>query len=99
LLDEPTSNLDLYHQLDAMEQITTLAKEKQMGMLVALHDLNLAGRFSDKIVMMKEGAIFKMGSPEEVITPAHIQDVYGVEAKVGLQNGCFSVQAISCVKE
>ena len=96
LLDEPTSNLDIYHQLDVMHQIRRLAKEKNMGMLVALHDLNLAGRFSDRIVMMKDGHIFKVGTSDEILTSKNIRCVYDVDAKVGTRNDYFFVQPIAC---
>jgi len=82
LLDEPTSNLDLKHQLEILSIIRSLAKERNLTVLMAMHDLNLACRFSDVLVMLCNGRIYAVGSPSEVITPDNIRKVYGVEAKI-----------------
>lgn len=82
LLDEPTSSLDLRHQLEVMEMITSLVREKNVGAVMAMHDLNLASRFSDKIVMLDQGRVFCEGKPFDVITTENIRAVYGVNAAV-----------------
>ncbi|KUK30306.1 ABC transporter ATP-binding protein [Methermicoccus shengliensis] len=82
LLDEPNSNLDIRHQLELMEIIRKLANEEGMAVVVAIHDLNLAARYSDRIVIMKGGRIVGAGSPREVLTEEKIREVYGVEARV-----------------
>ena len=82
LLDEPTSNLDIRHQLEILSLIRRLAHEKDLTVLMAMHDLNLASRFSDTMVMLKDGRIFAIGTPSEVLTPENIRAVYGVEAAV-----------------
>lgn len=82
LLDEPTSNLDMKHQLDVLETISSMVKEKGISAVMAIHDLNLAARFSDKLVMLKKGVVYAAGTPNELISEKNISDVYGVEALV-----------------
>jgi len=82
LLDEPTSNLDMKHQLDVMETISALVKEKGISAVMAIHDLNLAARFSDTLVMLKKGVVYAAGTPNDLLSEKNISDVYGVEALV-----------------
>jgi len=82
LLDEPTSNLDMKHQLDVMETISSLVKERGISVVMAIHDLNLAARFSDKLVMLKKGIVYAAGTPNDLLSERNISDVYGVEALV-----------------
>ncbi|MCW3134906.1 MAG: ABC transporter ATP-binding protein [Methanophagales archaeon] len=82
LLDEPTSNLDIRHQLEVMDIIKTIVKEKRIAAIMAIHDLNLAARYADRIVMMNSGKIFAAGNPASVLTPDNIKSVYGVESEV-----------------
>ncbi len=87
LLDEPTSSLDLKHQIDVMEMLADLVREKKVGAVMAMHDLNLASRFSDTIVMLNGGTIFCKGKPFQVITAENIRAVYRVNATVVRNNG------------
>lgn len=87
LLDEPTSNLDLKHQLDVMTLVAKLACEKGIVVLVAIHDLNLAARYSHKIVLIHEGRIHDWGTPEEVLTVTNIKDVYDVDVLIKQEHG------------
>ncbi|WP_020586474.1 ABC transporter ATP-binding protein [Desulfobacter curvatus] len=87
LLDEPTSNLDLKHQLEVLEMISSLVKTNQMAAVLAMHDLNLASRFSHRMVMMKEGQILCSGTPGDVMTPENISTVYGIHAVVSQNEG------------
>ncbi|MBP2134389.1 iron complex transport system ATP-binding protein [Methanomicrobium sp. W14] len=82
LLDEPTSNLDLWHQIDVMEVIRSLVKKKRLTAIIAIHDLNMAAKYSDVVVMMKRGRIVAAGDPESVINSENIEKVYGVKANV-----------------
>lgn len=82
LLDEPTSNLDMKHQLDVLETISSMVKEKGISAVMAIHDLNLAARFSDKLVMLKKGVVYASGTPIDLLSEKNISDVYGVEAIV-----------------
>ena len=82
ILDEPTSALDLRNQMIALRTVKDIVSEGGSGALVALHDLNLAMRFSDRTIMLKDGKVYAMGRPEDVITEESILDVYGVSSEV-----------------
>lgn len=86
LLDEPTSNLDVYHQLEIMELLSQAAHTDGKTVLLALHDLNLAGRYADRLVLMRCGSVVADGPPAETLTPANIRSVYGVDAAVHLDD-------------
>ena len=87
LLDEPTSNLDIRHQLEVMDIIKNIVREKQISAIMAIHDLNLASIYADRIIMMNSGKIFAAGNSVSVLTPANIKWVYGVETEVNNNNG------------
>jgi iron complex transport system ATP-binding protein len=79
LLDEPTANLDISHQAEILDLIKSLCREKNLAVLIALHDLNVAAQYCDRLILMKEGHIYTEGKPQEVITSANIKEVYGAE--------------------
>lgn len=79
-LDEPTSSLDLRHQLEVLELFAREARERRRGVLIAIHDLNMARRFADRVILLHEGRIYAQGPPEEVLTPGSVRTVYGVES-------------------
>ena len=87
LFDEPTSNLDIKHQLEVMEIIKSIVREKGISAIMAIHDLNLASRYADRIIMMNDGEIFSAGDSVSVLTPESIKQVYGVEAEVNHIHG------------
>jgi len=99
LLDEPTSNLDIRHQLEVMDIIKNIVREKQLSAIMAIHDLNLASRYSDRIIMMNSGEIFSAGDPVSVLTPDNIKWVYGVEAEVNNNNGRPYIVPIKPIRE
>jgi iron complex transport system ATP-binding protein len=78
VLDEPTNHLDIRYQLE----ILTLVKQLKVTSLAALHDLNLAAHYCDRIFLLQDGAVVASGTPEEVLQPALIRKVYQVEACV-----------------
>lgn len=82
MLDEPTSNLDIYHQISTMRLLRDIAHRRGIIVLVICHDLNVASRFSDRMIMFSQGRIYADGTPEEVITPETIHNVYRVNADV-----------------
>ncbi len=82
MFDEPTSALDLKHQMNTMITMRDLIREKNVGMIIALHDINLALNYSDKVMMIKDGGIYAMGDPETTITKENINAVYGVDAEI-----------------
>ncbi len=82
LLDEPTSNLDIRHQLEVMDLTRKLVSSQKLSAAIAIHDLNLAARFCDRIVMMRGGKIFATGNASSVLTTENIRVVYGVEVEI-----------------
>ncbi len=82
LLDEPTSNLDLRHQLEVLESVRGIARDQGKCVLMVMHDLNMAARYSDQVLMLKEGQVFAAGSPQAVIIPENIRAVYGIDTQV-----------------
>jgi iron complex transport system ATP-binding protein len=82
LLDEPTSSLDIKHQLEILCMLRSLTHSKERSVIVSMHDLNLASRFSDRMLMVKKGCVYAVGTPSEVITEKNIEAVYGIKASV-----------------
>ena len=82
LLDEPTSNLDIKHQIDVTKTLSMLPKAKGMLVIMISHDINITAKFADRIIMLSGGGIFADGTPAEVLTKENIRTVYGVDADV-----------------
>ena len=82
LLDEPTTYLDLAHQVDVLELVATLHREAGRTVVMVLHDLNLAARYADRLVAMDAGRIAVAGTPAEVLTEATLAAVFGLDAVV-----------------
>jgi iron complex transport system ATP-binding protein len=82
LLDEPTTYLDLAHQVEVLELVCRLNRERARTVAMVLHDLNLAARYSDLVVVMHEGRIVTQGPPTEVFTTEMLSDVFGLEAEI-----------------
>jgi len=80
LLDEPISALDIRHQLEVMEIALSMTKSRDLTTLVILHDLNIAARFADRVLVMRSGRAVCCGRPEAVIDAAMVASVFGVEA-------------------
>ncbi len=78
LLDEPTNHLDIHYQL----QMFDLVKGLGVTVLAAIHDLNIAALYCDRMYVLKEGRLFKAGTPEEILTPEVISEVYGIKVDV-----------------
>lgn len=78
LLDEPSSFLDLRHHVDLLKLLRKLADECQLAVFMASHDLNLAGAFSDQLLLMSEGRLTARGPADQVLQPALIEQAYGV---------------------
>jgi iron complex transport system ATP-binding protein len=82
LLDEPTSSLDYSHQLQVINLLSSLKREKGMTIITVIHDLNLAARFADWVVVLKHGKVISQGTPKEVITPTTLADGFNILARV-----------------
>jgi iron complex transport system ATP-binding protein len=85
LLDEPTSNLDFRNQLEVMQTVDRAVSERGISALMAIHDVNLALRFSDKFVLLKDGVILDSGGPE-VINIESMEEVYGVKVAIEVKD-------------
>jgi len=82
LLDEPTTYLDICHQLEIMQLVAQLNRENNITVVMVLHDINQAAQYADHIAVLRDGAIFAAGVPEQVVTKAMLRDVFRVEAEV-----------------
>lgn len=82
LLDEPTSALDLRHQVELLQLVRQEVSDGRSLAMVALHDLNLAARYCDELVVLNGGVVRAQGTPAEVLTPDILQEVYGLRARV-----------------
>jgi len=83
ILDEPTANLDVRYQVYIAELLREMAEAKQMIIIMISHDLNIASKYSDEIILMEEpGTIRQIGRPEDVITKETIEEVYGVGCEI-----------------
>ena len=82
LLDEPTNSLDYSHQLQVINLLSSLKKERGMTIIAVIHDLNLAARFADTVVILKSGQIIDQGPPKAVITPNNLASAFNILARV-----------------
>ena len=82
LLDEPTSNLDIRHQLEVTRLLRDLSRTQDLLVVMISHDINISAKFSDRMILLKGGTIFATGTPDEVITENNIREAYGVESEV-----------------
>ena len=82
LLDEPISNLDIHHQIEILNQIKLLNREKQRTIIAVLHDLNIATAYSDYMILMNNGKIHSIGTPENVLKKDVIKEVYGLDVHI-----------------
>lgn len=82
LLDEPIANLDINHQVEILNLIKGLCSQKGLTVVAALHDLNLASQFCDRLILLSSGQIHTEGMPKEVITSQNIKEVYGAEVLI-----------------
>ena len=82
LLDEPTSNLDIRHQLDVTKMLKRLSVEKGILIIMISHDINIAAKYADQVILMFQGKVYDVGAPTDVITESNLKTVYGVESKI-----------------
>ena len=92
LLDEPSASLDLRHRLSMMETLRDEAVDRNVAVVVALHDVSLAGRYCDRLTLLSEGVIAAEGSPADVLTPVNLRTVFGVETAVQVDPATGSPQ-------
>lgn len=82
LLDEPTTYLDLAHSIEVLDLVDRMHEELGRTVVMVLHDLNLAIRYSDQLIVMRDGAIVAAGAPKDIISAELLLEVFGLEAAV-----------------
>ena len=82
LLDEPTTYLDLAHQVEVLDLVTDLNRQRGTTVAIVLHDLNLAARYADHLIAMKGGRIVAEGTAADVVTEDLVRDVFGLDSRV-----------------
>lgn len=93
LLDEPTSNLDLTHQFEALRLVRDVTRAGKKAALAAIHDINLAARFCDRLLLLSSGKIVAEGEPTSVVTESNLAHCFGLRARVRRdeESGCLIV--------
>ncbi|MDR1404904.1 MAG: ABC transporter ATP-binding protein [Candidatus Methanoplasma sp.] len=87
LMDEPINNLDLCRQLEMFEIVKKATTERDLSTIMILHDISLAARYSDRMIILSNGSVHSTGHPCDVVTEEMLRDVYGVEASVKIEDG------------
>lgn len=82
LLDEPTTHLDVNHQLEVLDLIKRITKAKELITILVSHNLNLASRYCDKLLMLNSGKVYSVGSVPEIMTPQKIREVFHVDVEI-----------------
>jgi iron complex transport system ATP-binding protein len=82
LLDEPTSALDVAHQIEVLSLVRDLSRARGLGVVIVLHDVNMAARFCDEILALHMGRLVARGSPADIVTPERLRGIYGVGMEV-----------------
>lgn len=94
LLDEPISMLDIYYQISIMDIIKKASQQRNTTVIVVLHDLNIAARYADEIILLNKGKIYASGNPTEVYTSELLKNVYNIDLKVSSdpENGHLNIR-------
>lgn len=82
LLDEPTTFLDVTHQLEVLDLLAAVNRERGGTVVMVLHDLNLAARYAENLVVMRAGRVHAIGSPDQVLTAEVVADAFGLRARI-----------------
>ena len=103
-LDEPTTYLDLNYQLEILELLKSLNEKQGVTIVMVLHDLNLASKYSDYLIAMKDGEIVKYGTPKEVICKEILKKCFQVDADISYLDGsnkpvCFNFELLRMNKK
>ncbi len=91
LLDEPTAHLDVAHQVETLELLSRLARERKVAVVAAVHDLNLAAEFFPRLLLLNAGRVMAAGPPEEVLRPSLLSKAFGAEVVVARHPGLGSL--------
>ncbi len=100
VLDEPTSFLDIRHKLELLTILKEMVKEKQIAVIMSLHELDLAQKISDKVVCVQGDTIAKYGTPEEIFQSVYIRELYGItKGSYNVEFGCVEMAAVEGIPE
>ena len=100
ILDEPTANLDIQNELEVLELVRAYTKKKDVTTLLILHDLNMASRFSDQLILLNHGKVYKSGAPIDVITEESVREAYGVNVFIHVDKaGIPMIHLINSVRK
>ena len=94
LMDEPTSSLDIKYQIEILHLIRKLVRETELSVLMTIHDLNLASIFCDRLLILKDGHIWKDGIPPAILTEENIKTIYGIDTCIIEKNGQHFIQLV-----
>ena len=86
MFDEPTSNLDIKNQIEVLNEIKEITIKNNCISLISIHDINLAMRYANKFLLLKNGEVYKFGC-EDIITKENLKDIYGVDSEIVIKNG------------
>jgi len=90
IADEPLASLDPGHQIDVMDLLRDQARQGAL-VIAVLHDLTMAARYCDRLILIDEGRLIVDGSPQQVLTPDHLAMVYGIDARVDMEGAWPSI--------
>jgi ferrichrome ABC transporter, ATP-binding protein FhuC len=82
LLDEPLAALDIAHQIDVMALVRKLSRDLGLGVIIVIHDINLAAQYCDELVALKQGRLLKTGKPADIMTAEVLKDIYSVDMNI-----------------
>lgn len=82
LLDEPLAALDIAHQLEVMALVQSLSRRLNLGVIIVIHDINLAAQYCDELIALKQGRLLKQGKPAAIMTSEVLKDIYSVEMSI-----------------
>lgn len=94
LMDEPTSSLDIKYQIEILHLIRKLVRKTDLSVLMTIHDLNLAAMFCDRLLILKDGHIWKYGTPSAILTEENIKTIYGIDTCIIEKNGQHFIQLV-----
>ena len=99
--NEPTLHLDINHQLEILELVKKLARENRLTVVLVSHDLNLAGRYCDRLLLLNCGRIYSIGKPQDVLTVENIKEVYNIDVEIDYnkKTKSFIIVPISSINE
>ena len=100
ILDEPTANLDMQNEIETLELTRAYTRSRKIATIVILHDLSMACRYADRIVLLRDGEVFRTGTPAEAITEESVRDAYGVNVNLMMsKEGTPLLHILSSVRD